>query len=95
MNEDSGYRPFRITTTATDAYVADATSKVILVVKAKLIAGGAAATAQLTDQNGTVLAELSAPVNGADWQDVPVRAEGKVRVNTLTGAGAVCMVYVN
>lgn len=96
MNEDSGYRPFRVTATATDAYVADAGSKVILLVKAKLVAGaGAAASAQLTDVNGTVVAELSAPAAGADWLDIPVRAEGKVRVGTLAGAGAVVMVYVN
>lgn len=91
--EDSGYRPFRVTAAATDAYVAD--GKVPIRCKAKLVAGAAAATAQLVDADGTVIAELAAPANGADWQDIPALAMGKVRVNTLTGAGAIVMVYVN
>lgn len=94
MTEDTGFRPFRVTATATDAYVA--AGNVAFMIKAKLVAGaGAASTAQLVDANGTVLAELSAPAAGADWLDIPVIAEGKVRVGTLTGAGAIVMVYVN
>lgn len=93
MNEDSGYRPFRVAAAATDAYVSAATN-VAFLVKARLVAAAANATATLTDANGTVLAELAAPANSCDWLDVPVIAEGKVRVNALVGAGAVVMVYV-
>lgn len=87
------FRPFRLTGVG-DAYDPGANQKIPITFTAKLVAGGAAATATITDANGTVCAELSAPANGADWLDIPVQAEGKVRVNALAGAGAIVMVYV-
>lgn len=90
-----GYRPFRATAAA-DMFVANTGSErpTMTLGGAKLVAGGAAATATLTDQDGTVLAELSAPANGADWLDIPVMFVGKVRLNALAGAGAIVMAYV-
>jgi hypothetical protein len=89
-----GGRPFRVTATATDAYDSGHAGLAGTMIGAKLIAGGAAATAQLVDADGTVLADLSAPANGADWLDIPVIFRGKVRVGTLTGAGAIVNVWV-
>jgi hypothetical protein len=94
---EKGSRPFRRTSAGDfyDTASGGTATKIPVVVKgAKLVAGAAAATAQITDANGTVIAELSAPANGADWLDIPVLAEGKVSLASLTGAGAICLVYV-
>lgn len=88
-----GARPFRAAAVA-DMFDTAQTGYVGVLAGAKLVAGGAAATATLTDQDGTVLAELSAPANGADWHDIPTLFNRKVRLNALAGAGAVVMAYV-
>lgn len=90
-----GGRPFRATV-AGDMFVANTGSErpTLTLLGAKLAAGAAAAAATLTDQDGTVLAELVAPANGGDWLDIPVAFVGKVRLNAISGAGAVVMVYV-
>jgi hypothetical protein len=61
---------------------------------ARLIPAGAAATAQLTDANGTVLVDLAAPANGpADECHIPILFTGKVTLGTLTGAGAIVDIF--
>lgn len=94
MNLIPGARPFRVTTTATDAYDSQQAGMVGTMLGAKLTAAAAAATAQLVDADGTVLADMAAPIGGADWLDIPVAFRGKVRVLTLTGAGAMVNVYI-
>jgi hypothetical protein len=92
-----GARPFKRTTAGDffDTTAGGATKNVFTVAGMKLSAGAAAATAQITDGNGTVLADLAAPINGADWQDIPVLAEGKVSLAAIAGAGASVIVYVD
>lgn len=87
-------RPFRVTATATDAYDSGNPGMAGVMVGAKLTAGAAAATAQLVDQNGTVLADLSAAINGSDSVSSPVIFMGKVRVGSLTGAGAAVNIWI-
>lgn len=96
MSKALGGRPFRGTTTggAGDLYDSGFAGLVGVCLGAKLVAAAAAATAQITDSDGTVLFEMSAPVNGADWQDVPVQFRGKVRLNAIAGAGAAIVVYI-
>lgn len=96
-----GARPFKRTqaTGTGDMYDADPANAndrlAITMLGAKLVAGGAAATAELQDANGTTLALLSAPANGADWLDVPVIAEGKITLAAIAGAGSTVLIYVD
>lgn len=93
---EQGGRPFRGTTAvgAADLYDSGVTGYMGTLVGAKLVAAGAAASATLTDQDGTVLAEMSAPANGADWFDIPTLFSKKVRLNAIAGAGASLVAYV-
>jgi hypothetical protein len=61
---------------------------------AKLSAGAAAASAQLVDADGTVLGDLAAPANGADYLDIPVKFRGKVRIAAIAGAGAIVNAWI-
>jgi len=96
-----GGRPFRGTQAggATDLYDADPANAndrlKITVLGARLVPAAAAATAQLVDSDGTVLADLAAPANGpADEVTVPFIAVGKVRLGAITGAGSAVTIYV-
>lgn len=90
----AGGRPFRVMATATDAYDSGNPTMVGTMLGAKLSAAAAAATAQLVDADGTVLCDLTAAITGADYLDIPVLFRGKVRVGTLTGAGAIVNVWI-
>ncbi len=85
-------RPFRRTTVG-DFFDPDG-SPTFTVVGMRLAAGAAAASAQVTDGDGTVLADLAAPANGSDSVNVPVAAVGKVALAAIAGAGAIVTVYV-
>lgn len=90
----AGGRPFRGTAAATDLYDTGNAQICGTMVGAKLCAGAAAAAAQLVDADGTVLGDLAAPANGEGWLNLPVAFRGKVRINTLTGAGAIVNVWI-
>lgn len=95
MNRAAAGRPFRAVAVS-DMYDPGAGAQAApgKLMGAKLVAGAAAATAQLTDSDGTILADFSAPANGADWLDVPVWFRGKLRLNVLTGAGAIVNTWI-
>lgn len=89
-------RPFR-RTSAGDFF--DATTggvkPIIKVLGIRLVPAAAAATAQVTDADGLVLADLSAGANGpSDEVNIPIAAAGKVTLATLVGAGAAVTVYL-
>lgn len=93
MNAPAG-RPFRSAVTATDLYDTGSATIVGKLLGAKLSAGAAAASAQLVDADGTVLGDMAAPANGADYLDIPVLFRGKVRLGTLAGAGAIVNAWI-
>ncbi len=68
---------------------------IVQVLGARLVAGsGAAATAQITDQDGTVLYDLAAVQGSSDESVIPVRAVRKVALAAISGAGAAVTVYI-
>lgn len=85
---------FRGIAAATDLYAFDSATLVGVMLQAKLCAGAAAAAAQLVDADGTVIADLAAPANGEGYVQVPTAFRGKVRINTLTGAGAIVNIWI-
>lgn len=92
-------RPFTRTQAqgAGDFYDATAAgSKIVMkVLGIRLVPAAAAATAQITDQDGTVLANLAAPANGpADEVKVAIAAVGKVSLAAIAGAGSSVTVYM-
>ncbi len=89
----NGGRPFRGTGVA-DLFAFDDAALVGVMMGAKLSAAAAAATAQLVDADGAVLVDLAAPINGADYADIPVLFRGKVRLGAVSGAGAIVNVWI-
>lgn len=87
-------RAFRRTTTGDFTALLTGAGAVGRITGARLAAASAAATAQITDANGTVLADLAAIVNGSDELDQEVVFEGKVTLAAISGAGASVIVYV-
>lgn len=92
----NGGRPFRGTQAggAVDLFDTGIAGYVGTLLGVKLVAAAAAATASLTDADGTVLAEMSAPANGVDRLGTPVTYSKKVRLNAITGAGASLIAYI-
>lgn len=61
---------------------------------ARLVAGAAAAaTAQITDQDGTVLYNLAATAGSWDESTIPVRFVRKASLAAITGAGSSVTFY--
>jgi len=89
-----GGRAFRRTTTGDlfDPGASDRHAGTLL--GARLTAGGGAATAQLQDANGTVLADLAAPANSSDRVRTPITFEGKVTLAAVSGSPTSVMVFV-
>lgn len=86
-------QPFRGTAVA-DLYDSGMPGLVGTMVGAKLTGGGAAATAQLVDANGTVLADLACAIGAGDYADIPVQFVRKVRLGAISGAGAIVNVWI-
>lgn len=86
--------PYRVAATATDLFDSGNPGFMGTLLGVKLTAAGAAATAQIIDADGTVLADLSCAIGGSDVVAVPIQFKRKVRVGTLTGAGAIVNAWV-
>lgn len=82
--------------TSTGDFASTASAKgVNVLMGARLVPAAAAATAQITDATGTVIADLAAPANGpADELHIPVRFTGTLTLFALSGASAVVDVYI-
>lgn len=88
-------RAFTRTTTG-DFYAPSATGAGAFgkILGARLIAGAAAAAAQIVDGNGNVLVNLAALATGSDECDIEVQFEGKVTLQAISGAGAAATIYL-
>ena len=86
--------PLRRTTTGDFFDNGSGQGATVRVSGARLVAAGAAAAAQITDQDGTVLYDLAAPANSADESVLEVRAVRKVTLASISGASAAVTVYV-
>lgn len=92
---DAPALPLRRTTTGDFFDAGAGEGAAVIVIGARLVTNGAAnASAQIVDNDGTVLYDLAAIAGYADECYVPVRAVRKVTLGTLTGAGAAVTLYL-
>lgn len=89
-------RPFKRTTTGDFIDSGDAAgNKPVINVRAiRLVSAAADSTAQVTDGNGTVLADLTCLAKTVDEVRIPMLASGKVTLAAISGAGASVAVYI-